>query len=162
METMPATYANALENIIPQSVGTVSAWQPSRQPQSFKARSPHRHSKSTIPTPGQMHWRSLTMQAHYGNKNAYVRLLREIDDWLEVYLLRIGFEGDYDMLIIDILLALHDKIGTYNPKFNVVSWLMAIADFKLASAGRSTSDQATTVGPFLVSKKRSPWMGALS
>lgn len=163
METMPTTYASVLQHILQQEIGKAGDWQRSKKLQSSKVQYYLRkHNESTVPTPDQMHWRSLIMQAHYGSKKSYGRLLHEIDDWLEVYLLRIGFDGDYDMVIIDILLAVHDKIGTYDPKVSVVSWLMSIADFKLASARRNVPDAAEILGPFSLPKKRSPWVGKLS
>lgn len=72
---------------------------------------------------------------------AYERLLREIAAMLRgllrAKLVRLGLgPGDAEDVVQEVLLALHQKRGTWDPTRPFLPWLHAMADYKLIDAAR--------------------------
>lgn len=102
----------------------------------------------------QVYWNGLMQKAHLGCKVSYRSLLEEIDAWLDDYLVELGFAGNHNAVILEILQAVHDKIATCDPKVGVASWLTSVVDYKLTSASRQNPRAFGRIETFLSKNKR--------
>ncbi len=74
----------------------------------------------------------LTVMAQRGDKEAYAALLQECQRWMRSYLGRRIPRHDLDDLVQETLLALHQKLATYDPTRAFVPWLAAITRYRWA------------------------------
>lgn len=72
----------------------------------------------------------LMAMAQRGDKQAYGVLLTECQRWLRSYLGRRIAPNHLDDLVQDTLLALHQKLATYDPTRPFLPWLAAIARYR--------------------------------
>lgn len=83
--------------------------------------------------------------AQNGHGGAYQRLLAEISNWLRLYFQRRLPHGDVDDAVQETLLAVHRRRHTYNARYPMAVWLVAIAKRKwidqLRSIGRRPTEE---------------------
>ena len=72
----------------------------------------------------------LMAMAQRGDKQAYGVLLTECQRWLRSYLGRRIAPNHLDDLVQDTLMALHQKLATYDPARAFLPWLAAIARYR--------------------------------
>lgn len=65
-----------------------------------------------------------------GDRQSYTVLLSEVQLWLERYFRRRCAPGVLDDLVQEVLLAVHNKRGTYDPERPFLPWLAAIARYR--------------------------------
>jgi RNA polymerase sigma-70 factor, ECF subfamily len=91
--------------------------------------------------------RSLMLQSLAGDSAAYRMFLDELTARLRSYLRRRlgGLPGEVEDLLQELLLAVHNKRHTYDPKQPLTAWVQAIARYKLVDLlrRRSRSDVLT-------------------
>src|SRR6202789_3940223 len=91
--------------------------------------------------------RSLMLQSLAGDAAAYRVFLDELTARLRSYLRRRlgGLPGEVEDLLQELLLAVHTKRHTYDPKQPLTAWVQAIARYKLVDLlrRRSRSDVLT-------------------
>jgi RNA polymerase sigma-70 factor (ECF subfamily) len=91
--------------------------------------------------------RSLMLQSLAGDAAAYRVFLDELTARLRSYLRRRlgGLPGEVEDLLQELLLAVHNKRHTYDPKQPLTAWVQAIARYKLVDLlrRRSRSDVLT-------------------
>ena len=89
-------------------------------------------------------WGRLMVAAQAGERQAYERLLRELDAWLRRYYARRLPRPAAEDATQEALLAIHAKRHTYAPSRSFGAWLMAIARHKridrLCEASRFRSE----------------------
>lgn len=83
--------------------------------------------------------------AQNGHGGAYQRLLAEISNWLRLYFRRRLPHGDVDDAVQETLLAVHRRRHTYDARYPMSVWLVAIAKHKwidqLRSIGRRPTEE---------------------
>jgi RNA polymerase sigma factor (sigma-70 family) len=79
---------------------------------------------------------TLAVAAQAGDKAAYRALLGQSQMWLKRYLSRKAPPGQADDIAQDALLAVHQKLHTYDPQRPFTPWLAAIARHKWIEALR--------------------------
>lgn len=83
-------------------------------------------------TPDETSLSQLMIMAQRGDKEAYSALLRECQHWMKAYLGRRISRHDLDDLVQETLLALHQKLATYDSSRAFMPWLAAIARYRWA------------------------------
>jgi len=83
-------------------------------------------------TPDEASLAQLMIMAQHGDKEAYSALLHECQRWMKSYLGRRISRHDLDDLVQETLLALHQKLATYDSSRAFVPWLAAIARYRWA------------------------------
>jgi RNA polymerase sigma-70 factor (ECF subfamily) len=91
--------------------------------------------------PGQ-NWDRLMAAAQVGDADAYRTLLSELAPWLRRYYARRLPPAMTDDAVQDVLLAIHEKRHTYDPKRHFGPWLAAIARYKWVDRLRSLKTEA--------------------
>jgi RNA polymerase sigma-70 factor (ECF subfamily) len=90
-------------------------------------------------------WGGLMAAAQDGHGGAYQRLLGEVLLWLKRYFQRRLPPGEVDDAVQEVLLAIHRRRHTYDPRQPFGPWLAAIAKHKwidqLRSIGRRPGEQ---------------------
>ncbi len=84
-------------------------------------------------------WSRLMAAAQEGDKDAYLRLLREIAPWLRRVVARRLYgplAAETDDVVQDVLLSMHSVRHTYDPARPFLPWLMAIKRHRLADMMR--------------------------
>jgi RNA polymerase sigma-70 factor (ECF subfamily) len=81
--------------------------------------------------------------AQGGDAASYHRLLSEIDNWLRRYYAKRLPASMIDDTVQDVLVAVHQKRHTYDPRRPFLAWLAAIARYKWIDAIRSLKAKAT-------------------
>jgi len=79
-------------------------------------------------------WREWMLAGAAGDGAAYERLLSSLTLTLRAYVasrLIVDYADDVDDIVQDILMAVHQQRGRYNPKQPIAPWLYAIARYKL-------------------------------
>ncbi len=69
-------------------------------------------------------------QAQAGDRQAYAALLDECQRWLRRYFARRIAPSQLDDLVQETLLALHQKLATWDPSRPFLPWLAAIARYR--------------------------------
>jgi DNA-directed RNA polymerase specialized sigma24 family protein len=88
--------------------------------------------------------------AQAGDVDAYRTLLSELAVWLRRYYVRRLPPAMIEDAVQDVLLAIHEKRHTYDPKRSLVPWLAAIARYKWTDRLRSLkSEAAKPLGEYL-------------
>ncbi len=87
------------------------------------------------------HLRGLILQSLAGNAAAYRIFLDELTTHLRSYLRRRlgGLADEIEDLLQELLLAIHNKRHTYDPKQPLTAWVQAIARYKLVDLLRRRS-----------------------
>jgi DNA-directed RNA polymerase specialized sigma24 family protein len=80
--------------------------------------------------------------AQAGDVDAYKTLLSELAVWLRRYFVRRLPPAMIEDAVQDILLAIHAKRHTYDPKRSLAPWLAAIARYKWIDRLRSPKSEA--------------------
>ena len=88
-------------------------------------------------------WGALMMAAQNGHGGAYLRLLKDISEWLRRYFRRRLPPGDVDDAVQETLLAVHRRRHTFDPQYPLVPWLAAIAKRKWIDQLRESGRQPT-------------------
>src|ERR1700721_3914745 len=92
-------------------------------------------------------YRSLMLQGLAGDAAAYRMFLDELATHVRSYLRRRvrGLPHEVEDLLQELLLAIHNKRQTYDPKQPLTAWVQAIARYKLVDLlrRRSRSDLLT-------------------
>ena len=85
--------------------------------------------------------RSLMLQSLAGDAQAYGTFLEELAARLRSYLRRRlgGLPEDVEDLLQELLLAIHNKRHTYDPRQPLTAWVQAIARYKLVDLLRRRS-----------------------
>lgn len=85
--------------------------------------------------------RSLMLQSLAGDAAAYRMFLDELTTHLRSYLRRrlAGLPDEVEDLLQELLLAIHNKRHTYDPKQPLTAWVQAIARYKLVDLLRRRS-----------------------
>ena len=93
--------------------------------------------------------RSLMLQTLAGDAAAYRMFLDELTTHLRSYLRRRlrGLPDEVEDLLQDLLLAVHNKRHTYDPKQPLTAWVQAIARYKLVDLLRRRSRSDMLTGP---------------
>jgi RNA polymerase sigma-70 factor (ECF subfamily) len=76
------------------------------------------------------HWGTLMVAAQRGDNAAYDLLLRELDTWLHRYFRRRLSPAAADDAVQEVLLAVHSRRHSYEPRGPFGHWLTAIARYK--------------------------------
>src|ERR1700752_2829238 len=87
-------------------------------------------------------WDRMMAAAQVGDANAYRALLAELAMWLCRYYARRLPPAMVEDAVQDVLLAIHEKRHTYDPKRSLVPWLAAIARYKWIDRLRSLKSEA--------------------
>lgn len=88
-------------------------------------------------------WGQLMAAAQEGHAAAYRRLLDEIRHWLKGFYARRLPPAMVDDAVQDTLIAIHEKLHTYDPERPFKPWLMAVARYKWIDRLRSMSRSRT-------------------
>lgn len=72
----------------------------------------------------------LMRAAQSGDRQAYTALLTEVQRWLQRYFRRRCAPGQMDDLVQEVLMAVHDKRASYDPRRPFLPWLAAIARYR--------------------------------
>jgi len=72
----------------------------------------------------------LMVMAQSGDKQAYAALLTECQHWLRAYYSRRIAPGQLDDLVQETMLALHNKLATWDSSRAFLPWLAAIARYR--------------------------------
>jgi RNA polymerase sigma-70 factor (ECF subfamily) len=72
----------------------------------------------------------LMVMSQSGNKQAYATLLTECQRWLRAYYSRRIAPSQLDDLVQDTLMALHQKLATWDSSRAFLPWLAAIARYR--------------------------------
>lgn len=93
--------------------------------------------------------RSLMLQSLAGDAAAYRMFLDELTARLRSYLRRRlgGLPDEIEDLLQELLLAVHNKRHTYDPKQPLTSWVQAIAHYKLVDLLRRRSRSNALTDP---------------
>jgi RNA polymerase sigma-70 factor, ECF subfamily len=93
--------------------------------------------------------RSLMLQSLAGDAAAYRMFLDELTARLRSYLRRRlgGLPDEVEDLLQELLLAVHNKRHTYDPKQPLTSWVQAIAHYKLVDLLRRRSRSNALTDP---------------
>jgi RNA polymerase sigma-70 factor (ECF subfamily) len=93
--------------------------------------------------------RSLMLQSLAGDAAAYRMFLDELTARLRSYLRRRlgGLPDEVEDLLQELLLAVHNKRHTYDPKQPLTSWVQAIARYKLVDLLRRRSRSSALTDP---------------
>jgi len=93
--------------------------------------------------------RSLMLQSLAGDAVAYRMFLDELTARLRSYLRRRlgGLPDEVEDLLQELLLAVHNKRHTYDPKQPLTSWVQAIAHYKLVDLLRRRSRNNALTDP---------------
>ena len=93
--------------------------------------------------------RSLMLQSLAGDAAAYRMFLDELTARLRSYLQRRlgGLPDEVEDLLQELLLAVHNKRHTYDPKQPLTSWVQAIAHYKLVDLLRRRSRSNALTDP---------------
>ncbi|HXP40653.1 MAG TPA: sigma-70 family RNA polymerase sigma factor [Candidatus Acidoferrales bacterium] len=93
--------------------------------------------------------RSLMLQSLAGDAVAYRMFLDELTARLRSYLRRRlgGLPDEVEDLLQELLLAVHNKRHTYDPKQPLTSWVQAIAHYKLVDLLRRRSRSNALTDP---------------
>jgi RNA polymerase sigma-70 factor (ECF subfamily) len=93
--------------------------------------------------------RSLMLQSLAGDAAAYRMFLDELTARLRYYLRRRlgGLPDEVEDLLQELLLAVHNKRHTYDPKQPLTSWVQAIAHYKLVDLLRRRSRSNALTDP---------------
>ena len=93
--------------------------------------------------------RSLMLQSLAGDAAAYRMFLDELTARLRSYLRRRlgGLPDEVEDLLQELLLAVHNKRHTYDPKQPLTSWVQAIAHYKLVDLLRRRSRRNALTDP---------------
>jgi RNA polymerase sigma-70 factor (ECF subfamily) len=93
--------------------------------------------------------RSLMLQSLTGDAAAYRMFLDELTARLRSYLRRRlgGLPDEVEDLLQELLLAVHNKRHTYDPKQPLTSWVQAIAHYKLVDLLRRRSRSNALTDP---------------
>ena len=93
--------------------------------------------------------RSLLLQSLAGDAAAYRMFLDELTARLRSYLRRRlgGLPDEVEDLLQELLLAVHNKRHTYDPKQPLTSWVQAIAHYKLVDLLRRRSRSNALTDP---------------
>jgi RNA polymerase sigma factor (sigma-70 family) len=96
------------------------------------------------------HLRSLILQSLAGDAAAYRIFLDELMTHLRSYLRRRlgGLPDEVEDLLQELLLAVHNKRHTYDPKQPLTAWVQAIARYKLVDLLRRRSRGEVLTDPF--------------
>lgn len=155
MATAPSAYSPPLEYTPTLALGNSGLHRTMASPQSAKLEGYASNRRDALmPVTDQRYWNSLMRKAQSGCKKSYGYLLHEIDAWLDHYLVQVGFAGQRDSIVMEVLQAVHDKIATYDREVSVISWLTAIADFKIANASPKRSKTVGQIGAIFVRSQR--------
>jgi RNA polymerase sigma-70 factor, ECF subfamily len=94
--------------------------------------------------------RSLMLQGFSGDAAAYRMFLDELTTHLRSYLRRRlgGLPDEVEDLLQELLLAVHNKRHTYDPKQPLTAWVRAIARYKLVDLLRRRSRGDVLTDPF--------------
>jgi|ERR1700734_3074952 RNA polymerase sigma-70 factor, ECF subfamily len=94
--------------------------------------------------------RSLMLQSLAGDAAAYRMFLGELTARLRSYLRKRlgGLPDEVEDLLQELLLAVHNKRHTYDPKQPLTSWVQAIAHYKLVDLLRRRSRSNALSDPF--------------
>ena len=84
----------------------------------------------------------LMASAQKGDSNAYRVLLAEVQLWLERFFRRRVAPAQLDDLVQEVLLAVHNKRATWDPKRPFLPWLAAIARYRWVDHLRKVYRQA--------------------
>jgi len=84
----------------------------------------------------------LMAAAQAGDVDAYRTLLSELAVWLRRYYVRRLPPAMIEDAVQDVLLAIHEKRHTYDPKRSLAPWLAAIARYKWIERLRSLKSEA--------------------
>ncbi len=79
-----------------------------------------------------------------GDREAYRQLLASCATWLSRYYVRRIAPGQLDDLVQETLLAVHQKLSTYEPSRPFLPWLAAIARYRWIDALRQSYRRAET------------------
>jgi RNA polymerase sigma-70 factor (ECF subfamily) len=95
------------------------------------------------------HLRSLILQSLAGDAAAYRIFLDELTTHLRAYLRRRlgGLPDEVEDLLQELLLAVHNKRHTYDPKQPLTVWVQAIARYKLVDLLRRRSRRDVRTDP---------------
>jgi len=95
------------------------------------------------------HLRGLILQNLAGNAAAYRIFLDELTPHLRSYLRRRlgGLPEEIEDLLQELLLAVHNKRHTYDPKQPLTAWVQAIARYKLVDLLRRRSRSEALTDP---------------
>ncbi|HMV76766.1 MAG TPA: sigma-70 family RNA polymerase sigma factor [Leptospiraceae bacterium] len=94
-------------------------------------------------------WDDWMKSAQSGDSPAYSRLLHEISFELSFYLARRVFEeSDREDVLQEILIGIHKARHTYDPKKSFVSWMYAIANYKVIDYIRKKKKSADSSAEF--------------
>ena len=88
-------------------------------------------------------WATLMAAAQRGDRASYRRLLSELIPWLQRYYARRLPLAVVDDAVQDVLIAIHDKLHTYDPGRPFRPWLLAIARYKWINRLRALRRAAT-------------------
>ena len=93
--------------------------------------------------------RSLVLPSLAGDATAYRMFLEELTTHLRSYLRRRlgGLPDEVEDLLQELLLAVHNKRHTYDPKQPLTSWVQAIAHYKLVDLLRRRSRSNALTDP---------------
>src|ERR1700719_706651 len=93
--------------------------------------------------------RSLMLQSLAGDAAAYRMFLDELATHLRSYLRRRlgGLPDEVEDLLQELLLAIHNKRHTYDPKQPLTAWVQAIARYKLVDLLRRRSPGEVLTDP---------------
>ena len=101
------------------------------------------------------HLRSLILQSLAGDAAAYRIFLDELTTHLRSYLRRRlgGLPDEVEDLLQELLLAVHNKRHTYDPKQPLSAWVQAIARYKLVDLLRRRSRSEVLTDPRITRKQ---------
>ena len=88
-------------------------------------------------------WPALMAAAQLGDSASYRRLLGELIPWLRRYYVRRLPLAVVDDAVQDVLIAIHEKLHTYDPGRPFRPWLSAIARYKWINRLRTLRRTAT-------------------
>jgi RNA polymerase sigma factor (sigma-70 family) len=75
-------------------------------------------------------WGGLMAAAQAGHGGAYRRLLEEVRHWLQRYMSRRLPSSLVEDTVQEVLIAIHEKRHTYDPRRPFQPWLVAVARYK--------------------------------
>lgn len=90
-------------------------------------------------------WGDLMAAAQAGHGGAYRRLLEELRRWLQRFMSRRLPSSLVDDTVQEVLIAIHEKRHTYDPRRPFRPWLLAVARYKWIDTLRRMSRGSGTV-----------------
>ncbi|MBZ6378493.1 hypothetical protein B5C34_12605 [Pacificimonas flava] len=92
-------------------------------------------------------WERWFVDGRAGDREAYRRFLQAADTHLRRYFRGRADAMDAEDLIQDVLIALHQKRASYDPRYPILPWMNTIARYKWIDWLRSRARLSTTALP---------------